>query len=35
MPQLMDCPMNILPRDKQIAIIAALTEGCSIRATDG
>jgi IS1 family transposase len=26
--------MNILPRDKQIAIISALTEGCSIRATE-
>ena len=26
--------MNILPRDKQIEIIAALTEGCSIRATE-
>ena len=25
--------MNILPADKQNAIIAALTEGCSIRAT--
>jgi len=27
-------PMNILPRDKQIAVISALTEGCSIRATE-
>ena len=27
-------PMNTLPRDKQIDIIAALTEGCSIRATE-
>lgn len=26
--------MNNLPRDKQIAAIAALTEGCSIRATE-
>ena len=26
--------MNILPREKQIAAIAALTEGCSIRATE-
>ncbi len=26
--------MNILPFDKQIAVIAALTEGCSIRATE-
>jgi IS1 family transposase len=26
--------MNILPRDKQIAVISALTEGCSIRATE-
>jgi hypothetical protein len=25
--------VNILPRDKQIAVISALTEGCSIRAT--
>lgn len=25
---------NILPREKQIAIISALTEGCSIRATE-
>jgi hypothetical protein len=33
-PQLMDCPMNILPRDKQIHVISALTEGCSIRATE-
>jgi hypothetical protein len=27
-------PMNILPRDKQIAVISALTESCSIRATE-
>ena len=26
--------MNILPREKQIEIIAALVEGCSIRATE-
>jgi hypothetical protein len=26
--------MNILPRDKQIAVISALTEGMSIRATE-
>jgi transposase-like protein len=26
--------MNILPRDKQIEIVAALTEGVSIRATE-
>jgi hypothetical protein len=26
--------MNILPRDKQIEIIAALCEGVSIRATE-
>ncbi len=26
--------MNVLPREKQIAAIAALTEGCSIRATE-
>ena len=26
--------MNILPFDKQVATIAALTEGCSIRATE-
>jgi hypothetical protein len=26
--------MNILPRDKQIGVISALTEGCSIRATE-
>lgn len=26
--------MNILPRDKQIEIIAALTEGMSIRAIE-
>jgi hypothetical protein len=32
--RIMDCPMNILPRDKQIAVISALTEGCSIRATE-
>jgi len=33
-PQSMDCPMNILSRDKQIAIISALTEGCSIRSVE-
>jgi IS1 family transposase len=27
-------PMNILPREKQMAVISALTEGCSIRATE-
>jgi hypothetical protein len=27
-------PVNMLPRDKQIAVISALTEGCSIRATE-
>ena len=32
--RIMDCPMNILPHDKQIAVISALTEGCSIRATE-
>ena len=26
--------MNILPRDKQVAVISALTEGVSIRATE-
>lgn len=26
--------MNILPRDRQVHIIAALTEGVSIRATE-
>jgi len=26
--------MNVLPRDHQIAVISALTEGCSIRATE-
>ena len=26
--------MNILSYDKQIAVISALTEGCSIRATE-
>jgi hypothetical protein len=26
--------LNILPRDKQIAVISALTKGCSIRATE-
>lgn len=26
--------MNVLPRDKQVQVIAALTEGCSIRATE-
>ena len=25
---------NTLPRDKQIAVVAALTEGCSIRSTE-
>jgi len=27
-------PMNVLPRDKQIAVISARTEGCSIRAVE-
>jgi IS1 family transposase len=27
-------PMNVLSRDQQIAVISALTEGCSIRATE-
>jgi IS1 family transposase len=27
-------PMNVLSRDKQVQVIAALTEGCSIRATE-
>jgi IS1 family transposase len=27
--------MNVLPRDKQVEAIAALTEGCSIRAIEG
>lgn len=27
-------PMNILPREKQIEVVAALTEGVSIRATE-
>jgi hypothetical protein len=27
-------PMNVLPRDKQIEAVAALTEGCSIRAIE-
>src|SRR5580704_6415966 len=27
-------PMNVLPRDKQIEAISALTEGCSIRAIE-
>jgi IS1 family transposase len=27
-------PMNFLPRNKQIAVVSALTEGCSIRATE-
>jgi hypothetical protein len=27
-------PVNILSREKQIAVISALTEGCSIRATE-
>jgi len=26
--------MNVLPLDKQIAVISALTEGCSIRTTE-
>ena len=26
--------MNILPFDRQVAAVAALTEGCSIRATE-
>ena len=26
--------MNVLPRDKQTAIVAALTEGCAIRAVE-
>src|SRR4051794_629745 len=26
--------MNVLPRDKQIAVVAALTEGCSIRSVE-
>ena len=26
--------MNILPREKQIEAVAALTEGCSIRAVE-
>jgi len=26
--------MNILPGDNQIAVLSALTEGCSIRATE-
>ena len=26
--------MNILPFDRQVSVIAALTEGCSIRATE-
>jgi hypothetical protein len=26
--------MNVLPRNEQIAVISALTEGCSIRATE-
>jgi IS1 family transposase len=32
---IMDCPMtNILHRDQQVAVIANLTEGCSIRAVE-
>jgi hypothetical protein len=27
-------PMNVLPRDQQIAVISALTEGCSIRSVE-
>jgi IS1 family transposase len=34
MPQTWIAPMNNLTRDKQIAAISALTEGCSIRATE-
>jgi hypothetical protein len=30
----MDCPYDVLPRDKQIAVISALTEGCSIRSVE-
>jgi hypothetical protein len=26
--------MNVLPFDKQVAIISALTEGCSVRTTE-
>ena len=29
-----DRPMNVLPFDKQVAIISALIEGCSIRSTE-
>ena len=32
--RIMDCPMNILSREQQIAVISALTEGCAIRATE-
>src|SRR5216683_8025430 len=32
--RIMDCPMNILPRDKQVEAIAALCEGVSVRATE-
>ena len=27
-------PMNVLPFEQQIAVISALTEGCSIRSTE-
>ena len=27
-------PMNVIPRERQIAIISALTEGCTIRANE-
>jgi IS1 family transposase len=32
--RIMDCPMNILPREKQVEAIAALCEGVSVRATE-
>jgi hypothetical protein len=32
--RIMDCPMNILPREKQAEAIAALCEGVSVRATE-
>src|SRR5665213_4229391 len=31
---IMDCPMNILTREKQVAVISAPTEGCSIRSVE-
>src|SRR5258708_25966530 len=31
---IMDCPMNNRSREKQIAVISALTEGCSIRSVE-